>query len=146
MDKKGFTLIELLAVIVIIGIISSIVVISVIKTLENSTNDSIEILREEVTNAAKRYITENEEPEEDSYPIYAKTLIDEGYLKELKDPDDAEVSCYNTSTSDSSTASNDSYVTVSIVTTSNENYKYTYTTTLQCFPEGESSYDLPRAE
>lgn len=61
-NERGLTLIELLVVIVIIGIISAIAVVSIGNIIENSKRDAHITNAQQVVNAAKLYVTtENED-------------------------------------------------------------------------------------
>ena len=59
MKKSGFTLIELLAVIAIIGVLAIMVVPNVVDSYKNSLNKSMEIVENNVKDAANIYVNEH---------------------------------------------------------------------------------------
>ena len=93
--KKGFTLIEVLSVIIIIGIIVLIAVPTVSDYLNSSRDTTYHTFEHSMEEAAKNRviscITDNLNcplPEdEEMQKLYLDTLIEEGYLDNMKDPD-----------------------------------------------------------
>lgn len=100
-NRKAFTLIEILAVIVIMGILLLVISIPVTKYVENSKKKIYQSHEKELENATKNYMidcmTNNgimnnddvcEMPKNEQGVILDyKTLVDNGYSKELEDPD-----------------------------------------------------------
>lgn len=117
-NKKGFTLVELLAVITILGILVTISVVSVTSVINRSTENSYKTLEDEMVEAAKKYVVENI----DNYtsPVLLSTLIENGYIKEIKDPANKSKICDKTA----------SKVTIT-VSGINDN-KFTYKAHLKC--------------
>ncbi len=88
--KKGFTLIELLAVISILGILSGIAVTSFQVFTNRAKNQTYEDFEKTMKNAATNYfITEtNQIPSlGEEKKILATTLIQEGLLETMVDPE-----------------------------------------------------------
>ena len=87
MDKEeGFTLVELLAVIVILGIIVAIAIPAIGNVIGESRDKATEAEQELVVDAARLYVTTNLEGQVDNnQKISVYTLIDKGYLEELKE-------------------------------------------------------------
>ena len=94
-NRKGFTLIEILAVIIIIGIIAIIAIPSISKYLNSSKDSTYSSYERSMEAAAKNRIIDclanNEHcemPEDlEEQKIYLDTLIEEGYLDNMKDPE-----------------------------------------------------------
>ena len=87
MRKKGFTLIEVLGVITILALISTIIII-VSDSANKKTKETLsEVQMQNIKSAASMWRTDNIEliPEDDYYVITLKTLIDGGYIKDVKD-------------------------------------------------------------
>lgn len=86
--EEGFTLVELLAVIVILGIILAIAIPSVGSVIDRADADAEEAENALVEDAARLYVTTNENEEnkpvweEDTATIPVETLISEGYLED----------------------------------------------------------------
>lgn len=103
MKEKGFTLVELLAVLVIMGLLSLLIVPQVSKYIKNTTNTTYESYAKALSDAAKNYLIDNpsEMPEEaynyvtntGAITITAKTLISEGYMDSMKDPENSKLTC-----------------------------------------------------
>ena len=93
--NKGFTLIELLAVIIIIGFIAIIAIPSISRYLISSKNSAYLAFEKAMVDAAKNRIidceTDNGDcnlPSENSEERTSlKSLIEDGYLENMKDPD-----------------------------------------------------------
>lgn len=90
-NKRGFTLIELIGIIVIIAIISMIAIKTVTSKIEKSTEKAYNIQINNIIQATKKYMLENET--EDKYHlntmcITIKNLQDKGYLEKgnIKNP------------------------------------------------------------
>lgn len=89
-NKDGFTMIELLAVITIIGILSAVAVSSVTQYQEKAKKQDFEMLEKTLKTAADNYLIDHsgEIPSlNNSKVLTASTLLNEGYLSSLKDPD-----------------------------------------------------------
>ena len=84
MKNKGFTLIELLGVIIILALLMIIVFPSIINSVKNSSNQTDDLTKELIYNAADLFIDEhiNDFPKtnENKYSIDLKSLVDEGLL------------------------------------------------------------------
>ncbi|MFD3272240.1 prepilin-type N-terminal cleavage/methylation domain-containing protein [Paenibacillus dendritiformis] len=90
-NEKGMTLIELLAVIVILGIIIAIAAVVIVGQFDKAKKTSDAASARIITDAVQRYILENPAKVISGKDIEIKTLIDEGYIKEIpvnskKDP------------------------------------------------------------
>lgn len=88
MQKKAFTLIELVGVIIILGIIGAITFPVVNSTVKNSKQKSYDAQVELIIEASQKWGVKNVEllPEGDNTTkVYLKTLIQEGYLKNVSD-------------------------------------------------------------
>lgn len=59
MNKKGFTLIELILTICILSIIVVISFVSVTNIINSSKDDNCELIRDNIINATKDYISDN---------------------------------------------------------------------------------------
>lgn len=97
-NNKGFTLVELIGIIIIFSIISILAFTSFTKMMKDSKADEIEDFKESLINASTLYI----EMHLDKFPelneaggttvITAKTLSDEGYIKEtIKTPSECTI-------------------------------------------------------
>lgn len=90
--KKGFTLVELLAVIVILGIIAVITIPRIQDVLQESQDDSYNLLSEKLVDKAKDYVNDNRLDEQVTatapVDVYIYQLVDSGYIenKDLEDP------------------------------------------------------------
>lgn len=88
--KNGFTMVELLAVITIIGILSAVAVSSVTQYQEKAKKQDFEMLEKTLKTAADNYLIDHsgEIPAlNNSKTLTANTLLNEGYIADLKDPD-----------------------------------------------------------
>lgn len=89
MNKKGFTLIELILTICILSIIVVISFVSVTNIINSSKDDNCELIRDNIINATKDYISDNRYSGELSkkMTIKADLLADQLYLNgNIKDP------------------------------------------------------------
>ena len=94
-NKKGFTLVELLAVIVMLGIIAFVAIPAVSSYLISSKNTTYSTYEKSMVDAAKNKIIEciagNDQCElpdgETEQRISLGSLIDGGYIDNMKDPD-----------------------------------------------------------
>lgn len=89
MNKKGFTLIELILTICILSIIVVISFVSVTNIINSSKDDNCELIRDNIINATKDYISDNRYSGELSkkMTIKAELLADQLYLNgNIKDP------------------------------------------------------------
>jgi len=94
MNKKGFTLIELLAAIVIMGVLSTIAVVSTSRYLSKSEKAAYETLEKTLYGSAQNYTMDHLDIlNQDGYEISSKTLINGGYIDELKDPKNNNENC-----------------------------------------------------
>jgi type IV pilus assembly protein PilA len=89
-NQRGMTLVELLAVIVILGIISAIAVPSIGGLIDNTKKDAHIANAQQIANAAKLKVTsDNEALPAGGKQFPLKTLIDEKYIDNIKDPSDS---------------------------------------------------------
>jgi prepilin-type N-terminal cleavage/methylation domain-containing protein len=90
--KKGFTLVELLAVIAILGIILVIAIPNVKDAITTSYEKIYEYNLERLQSAAKDYFVYKgiRLADTEKNIINIKQMVDENYLKEIKDPDTKE--------------------------------------------------------
>lgn len=95
-NKNGFTLIELLATIAILGTILTISVVSVTNVISNSKTKSYKIIKNEMIEAAKKYVTENISEFYSNGTISLEDLIESGHIKEIYDPNNTSVKCDGT--------------------------------------------------
>ncbi len=89
MKKNGFTLVELLAAIVILGILMTIATTAFSNMLGNATDSGYKDFESSIKNAAINYFvdhTSNLPKVGSEVAISAKTLIRDGYLVSMKDP------------------------------------------------------------
>jgi prepilin-type N-terminal cleavage/methylation domain-containing protein len=95
--NKGFTLIELLAVIVIIGIVSLITVPAITKIMDSSINKVFSANEKLMITAAESYYKANSNklPSQisNNKVVTLKTLVEDGFIKEIKKPDDSAITC-----------------------------------------------------
>nr|WP_186324661.1 prepilin-type N-terminal cleavage/methylation domain-containing protein [Paenibacillus bovis] len=85
-NEKGLTLVELLAVVVILGIISAIAIPSIGGLINNSKKDAHLANGQQMVNAAKLALIEDDEVE--SWTL--QDLISKEYLEPVKDPSGGE--------------------------------------------------------
>lgn len=78
MNKKGFTLIELILTICILSIIAVISFVTVTNIIKESKNDNCELIKANIINATKDYISDNRYSGdlEKNMTIYASLLAD----------------------------------------------------------------------
>ena len=98
--KNGFTMIELLAVITIIGILSSVAVSAVTQYMHKAKKQDFEMLEKNLKAEVQNYFVDHSEDIPNigaSKTITAQTLLNDGYLKNLLDPDKNGVNCNLTS-------------------------------------------------
>lgn len=103
MKKNGFTLVELLAVLVIMGLLSLLIVPQVSKYIKKTTKTTYESYAKTLADATKNYLMDhpNEIPEDaydythqqGSITINAQTLISEGYMDSMQDPENSKLTC-----------------------------------------------------
>lgn len=89
-DKNGFTLVELLAVITLLGILSAVAVSSVTQYAESARKQDFEILEKNMKTAINNYFIDHSSGIPaigSSATVTARTLVDEGYLTSMTDPD-----------------------------------------------------------
>lgn len=91
MNKKGFTLIELIMVIIVIGIVAMIAIQSVTKRISDSKDRAYNIQVNNIENAAKKYMIENNKEDEyhlNTLCIKISTLQEKNYLEKgnIKNP------------------------------------------------------------
>ena len=86
MNNKGFSLVEMLGVIVILGILSGIAVIAVTGSLDNSKEQSYEVMEKSVYNAAQNYVLDSIDKFSGNKTVRIEKLVEDGYLEPLIDP------------------------------------------------------------
>ena len=88
MNKKGFTLVELLAVICILGVLGTIGIASTRMYIVQSRKKSYKMMSQSIYEATMNCIIQNkcQAPTTDKVVINTSFLIDNGYIKELKNP------------------------------------------------------------
>lgn len=102
MNKKGFTMIELMATITLLGIMLTLAVVSVSKYLSKARNTVYRDYEDTLKNATTNYFLNHtgllpEINDANGTKVLAKTLINEGYLENMKDPKNNSLSCNNNS-------------------------------------------------
>lgn len=79
-EEKGFTLIELLAVIVILAVIAVIAIPLIGRIIDNTKQDADVATARQVYDAARLYVTGEEDGVFNSAKVELSDLIDNGYL------------------------------------------------------------------
>ncbi len=102
MNKKGFTMIELMATITLLGIMLTLAVVSVSKYLSKARNTVYRDYEDTLKNATTNYFLNHtgllpEINDANGTKVLATTLIDEGYLENMKDPKNNSFNCNNNS-------------------------------------------------
>ena len=95
-DSKGFTLVELLATITILGILSAVAVNGVTQYLQKSKKQAFETLEKNMKVGINDYFIDHSAMIPAigaSRTITARTLLDEGYITNLSDPDSKGQNC-----------------------------------------------------
>lgn len=116
-NNKGFTLVEMLGVVVILGIISVIAIVGTNKYLKQSREKAYNRLSQSAYEACQNCQIQGKCSEGD---ITLEQLVDDGYLKDLKNPIVSKNDCSGKIT----LTSNHVY--------SNEYRTYKYTVQLNC--------------
>lgn len=108
MNKKGFTLVELLGVIILLGILTTIAVVGYTNYLSNSKRKAFTIEEENfisatrsayadcISNKTNNDFCSNHPSLETKYTyqfVYLKELIDDNYIRVIKNPYNVEQSC-----------------------------------------------------
>lgn len=98
MNKKGFTMIELMAVITLLGIMTTLAVVSVSKYLNKSKKTVYRDYEDTLKNATTNYFLNHtgllpEINDARGTKVLATTLINEGYLENMKDPQNGSLYC-----------------------------------------------------
>ena len=86
MNNKGFTLIELLGVLLIVGVIATIITVTVDSSIKKSRVQSCQAQEKNIIEAAKVYLTDNPNLNTNGREISLTTLINGGYLENIKSP------------------------------------------------------------
>ena len=102
MNKKGFTMIELMATITLLGIMSTLAVVSVSKYLNKSKKAVYRDYEDTLKNATTNYFLDHtgllpEINDVRGTKVLATTLVNEGYLENMKDPKNNSLYCNNSS-------------------------------------------------
>ena len=131
MNRKGFTLIEIITTITILGIISVVAIPMVNKYLLQSRDKTYDTYVTTLYNATREYFSKNSvflPDANSSKTVYAKELLNDGYIDDLVDPENKNQTCdYD-----------NSFVRVENVTTTTDdgkvrnNAKFKYYVTLNC--------------
>lgn len=98
MKKKGFTLIELLAVIVILAIVGLVTVPIVSNVIDRSETRELNIQANFMLEAGQNFFVDYfdtyvPETEGEKSKVLLQTLIDEGYIDEIKVPNSSDKYC-----------------------------------------------------
>lgn len=128
MNQKGYTLIEILGAIAIMGIIGTIVTASVSKYIKSSRVKSFIMMSQSVYEATENCIIEDKCATDTE--ITTTDLIENGYLKELKNPRAKEKKCTGEVTIEDNGENDNTYK------------NYTYKVTLTCENLGITKDDL----
>ena len=153
-NKTGFTLIELLAVIVILGIISAIAVSLYSGYIDSSRNRTYKAAEKSMMSSTTSLLQQCRDKEEKgeickltdkqipsvgaSGIVYLKQLVENGYMKDVKDPKDTSKSC-----------AEESYVLIKGEDSGSLNNKTEYQVCLICgdyITEGCSDVDYANVE
>lgn len=102
MNKKGFTMIELLATITLMGIIATMAVVSYTKYVNTTKKALYRDYEKSLEVAATNYFLNHtgllpKINDERGTKVLAITLINEGYLENMKDPKNKSFNCNNNS-------------------------------------------------
>ena len=102
MNKKGFTMIELLATITLMGIIATMAVVAYTKYVDTTRNTVYKDYEKSLEVAATNYFLNNtgllpSVNNSNGTKVLATTLINEGYLENMKDPKNNSFNCNNNS-------------------------------------------------
>ena len=102
MNKKGFTMIELMAKITLLGIMLTLAVVSVSKYLNKARNTAYKDYEKTLEGAATNYFLDHtgllpEINDPNGTKVLATTLVNEGYLENMKDPKNNSLYCNNSS-------------------------------------------------
>ena len=102
MNKKGFTMIELMATITLLGIMLTLAVVSVSKQFNKARNTAYKDYEKTLEGAATNYILNHtgllpKINDPNGTKVLATTLVNEGYLENMKDPKNNSLYCNNNS-------------------------------------------------
>ncbi len=102
MNKKGFTMIELMATITLLGVMLTLAVVSVSKYLNKARDTVYKDYEDTLKNATTDYFLNHtgllpEINDANGTKVLATTLINEGYLENMKDPKNNSLNCNNNS-------------------------------------------------
>ena len=102
MNKKGFTMIELLSTITLLGILTVMAVVAYTKYVDKVRMTTYKNYEESLKDAATSYFLNHtgllpQKGSSDGTKVTAKTLIDEGYLENMKDPKNKKGTCNDNS-------------------------------------------------
>ncbi len=131
MNKKGFTLVEIITTITIVGILSAVAIPMVNKYFLSAQKKTYDTYVETLYNATRNYLEKNTlfipatTNSKDDLTVLASTLLDEGYIDALVDPENKNLECdYD-----------NSKIIVHNNDTSKKNPDLTYNVTLKCSKE-----------
>lgn len=100
LNNKAFTLIEMLAAVTLLGILSTIAIVSYTKYQEKVRQEAYEAMEQSAFSAAQNYILDkglNIPDNPAAMRISISTLVDEGYLNKLEDPEAKGSYCHSNS-------------------------------------------------